>query len=391
MGPSEVQPDPIVNTEFTLLSHIFEKLTVAESNWDLDARIASTMYWTRYDEDWMDWWNGKKYRWEGLNQIEITFPHTPDLQGGELEFIIDYELDSYNGNQAKTHYLTDCFTYNGTQRKFNLYSPYTSSKNAPAQLKHIRRVQACRLVDGKRVVVYDSNNTQTLKGRQHILYSTPLPNQTASIDFEYRAVENGDAGLWQKLPVQIVTGAAYLDSNTVPIGHYEYRLRAYDATKTVLDLNKVSEQEVGADGWARGRFFVTRGHNGVVPQPDLSKEVVQPVETLEHDRWDNTTQLTNVRDATFDYSFNRDNAQETEQGPPIQVMLPEPNLTAPPPKSQPVQYGIKTIENEAQLATLPETLVRLFQPSVEIDFINEPLKLLERLRLVAIVKTLTRH
>ncbi|MFI4954303.1 MAG: hypothetical protein ACHP9Y_00135 [Gammaproteobacteria bacterium] len=368
VGPSEVQPYPILDTEFSLLGQKLEKLTLAESRWDLDAKITSQMYWTRYDESWMDWWDGDKYRWEGQNTIEVDFPHTPDLQGGELEFTIDYELVSKN-NQKEKFTKIESFQYDGSKRTFNLYSPYTSSKNAPAQLDNISHIKVCRIVKGEKVVVYDSDIVE--KGRQHLLYLTPLPENTKSLEFQYRAKESGTTGLWQKLPLQVVPGAAYLDSDTVPIGHYEYQLRAYDMYDQIVDLADMSQKEVGADGWARGDFFVTRGQGVVVPEPDLSTDTIKPKEAFQHDRWGNETQFTNVRDATFNRKFNRDNQLETEEGPGITIMEPEEHLTVPPPS--PVKYATKIIENETQLTSLPETLVRIFQPSINAQFTSPKL------------------
>lgn len=370
VGPAFYQPYTVQDRPVKVLGYNIPNLFVAEGFWHAQSRITSQMYWARYNEDWMDWWDGNEYRWEGQNQVQVTYHRSDDFKRGnewgeETTYItVKYSLKSKTGNEEEVE--PETFKVNGanTAHTLNLYSPHTTSPNQPAQLASIINITIEHEIDGQRLRVFDQGPI----GEQYILYLGPMPSNVVNVAFEYRAIDSGKTGLWQTmLPMKIKVGndseqlaINFFDSNTVPVGHYEYRFNAFDSNGQLVDLTEQTNHHVGADGSVAGEFEINRYQGVVVPKSNLTEEVVRPIETAQYDRWSNVVHYEDKRKAPHDFEYDNEDRRIVEIGPEIDIEPEEEDPTLPPPTTE-------ATDDRTGYAQLPIKLMGVFHPELKVE------------------------
>ena len=197
--------------------------------------------------------------------------------------------------------------------------------NEPAKLVNVEHVKIERDINGKRVTLYDGVPT----GQHFMLHLAPLPAQVTSVELSYRAIDSGVTGLWRTLTPMSVSreekSLNFYDSDEVAIGRYHYRARAFRGNEPV-DLNPITENGMGADGWVYGTFTVSRGQGVIVPKPDLTKDSIKPKETAIWNRWKIASYI-DRRGAKFDFKWDNEDRLIEKKDPEVEVILDEPMIT----------------------------------------------------------------
>lgn len=149
----------------------------------------------------------------------------------------------------------------------------------------------------------------------------PLPPNIADFKIDYWDTTLSTPK-WQPIANATFTGHAIAaPAGPIPIGTFQYRIRAEDANEQPIALATHAEQVI--DGWMMGEMTVRHGGSlSVVSQSIRQEEVVKPFRQQTLDRWQNVTSSTPAsRDPshTTYTQYNGRNQPLTKTEPSIDV------------------------------------------------------------------------
>ncbi len=333
MSPHVINNYLVENPEFYVRSSIFTHLTVSEIPVRVSFLGSQSMYirkWSEYEV--LGMFGKKTYtEWAGENKVTSEVYVTSPFLEGEKRVTFKYILKSMTGKTAI--YKSNYAYVKGYQQTYSqtVDSPKIQDINTPAQLlpypQGVIEYEMAININGQWVVVYSSKPNDSY----YYLLIKPLPVETDRIELHLQSQLENDQQHWKMVNSSQIKcqkgGVALLDATSLPIAQYQYRVRAFRADNSVIDLTTVAPGGVvDAQGYAYGKFVIahTFGRIVQVPAPE-PVELIAPIVEAAYDFKDNVILEKDAKGRETRYEYNKKDIRVRTIHPMTKVIKPDPD------------------------------------------------------------------